>query len=153
MCPLSYRAMRSLFSPGFQARVNQALPSTLSLLKVNVAMSNHFQPMPDSSWVRWISLMSTSLKVYLRQFLSIRNQRIEIHVQRWEQLPRSMTISDSSLHVLVARTARNAARQFRARVHNKSWIKSSRCRQQRSSKCWHQSSANVRVSLSISLQS
>ena len=153
MFPLNFHAMHSLSLPAFQARVNQASPSIPSLLKVNVAMLNHFQPMPDNSWVRWISLMSISLKVYLRQFLSIRNQRIETRAQRWEQLPRSMTTSDCSLHVLAARTAQSVARLFRARARNKLWIKSSPCRQQLSSKYWHQSSANVRVSLSISLQS
>jgi len=35
--------------PGFQAPVNQALPSTPSLLKVSVVMSNPYLHMPDSS--------------------------------------------------------------------------------------------------------
>ena len=153
MFPLNFRAMHSLSLPAFQARVNQASPSTPSLLKVNVAMLNLFPHMPDNSWVRWISLMSISLKVYLRQFLSIRNQRIETRAQRWEQLPRSMTTSDCSLRVLAARTAQNVARLFPDRARNKLWIKSSPCRQQLSSKYWHLSSANVKVSLSISLQS
>ena len=78
MYPSIYRAMRLSFLRGFQVQVNQALPSTQSSLKANVAMWNRSAPMPANSLGKWISRMLILLKDYRLPFRSIKNLLTEI---------------------------------------------------------------------------
>ena len=137
----------------FQAPESRALPSTQSLPKANVVMLNPFRHMPDSSWVRWINLMSILLKAYHLQSLSTRNLQIETRGQRLEQSQRSTTTLDCSSRVPAGRTAQIARRQYHVRAHNKLLIKFLLCLQQQSFRSWLQLSASVRASSLTSLQS
>ena len=110
-------------------------------------MLNPYLRMPANSWVRWISLMWISLRVFHLPYRLIRSQQIEIHVRRWELLPRCTTIYVCSLHVPEPRTVLSATRLLPANHHNRSLIKSLNYQQQLSFKSWHRWFGHAKESL------
>ncbi|CDF05562.1 unknown [Megasphaera elsdenii CAG:570] len=87
--------------------------------KASVAMSNLCRPMPGSSWARWISPMSITLKACRRLFPSTRRRRAAIPGRPSGRLRKSTITCACSMPASAKRIARNAASPSASRLSSR----------------------------------